>query len=309
MKVRQQVVDHARRDGPARINEDRRDAEAGAHAAAFVVERRRLERANHRGADGDHRPAAGDERRGGGRDLEPLGVHRVLAHVVDPHGHERTEPDVQGHRRHDVAASGERVDQRGGQVQAGGRRRDRAGLRREDRLVALGVVGRGVAFDVRRQRHGAVGRHQRQRVAVDDHRDRRVAAGRPRTGDPDHRVADVQRIPDLELLLGTPQAAPGVADDAGHGLGLDEQQLDGAAGGTFRHDPRRDHPRVIDDDHRAGRGGGDDVGQLGDVAVAQVGCAAAHGEQPGPVARGVRRLRDLRRRQVEGVGAALVHGG
>ncbi len=68
--------------------------------------------------------------------------------------------DVQRDVREAHAARIERGQHRVVEVQAGGRRGDRAGLARVDRLVALAVARLGVAPDIRRQRHVAVALEQ-----------------------------------------------------------------------------------------------------------------------------------------------------
>ena len=81
--------------------------------------------------------------------------------VVAAHRLEGARADVQGDRAALDAARRERREQLGVEVQRRGRRGDRAGLRREHRLVAALVVGAVVAGDVGRQRHVAVALEQR----------------------------------------------------------------------------------------------------------------------------------------------------
>ena len=73
-----------------------------------------------------------------------------------------------------MRARGERRDDLGRHVEAGGRRRDRAGTPREHRLVALAIGLRVLALDVARQRDVADPIEQRVRIARQRDDDRAV---------------------------------------------------------------------------------------------------------------------------------------
>jgi hypothetical protein len=66
-------------------------------------------------------------------------VHRVAGEAVAAHRQEGAGPDVERDSGGRDAAGGELVEQARREMEAGGRRRDRARRAREDRLVALAV--------------------------------------------------------------------------------------------------------------------------------------------------------------------------
>ena len=86
-----------------------------------------------------------------------FGVHPVAGGVVGLHRQERARPDMQRHLVHGDAARREPRQQLVGEMQARGRRRDRALVAREQGLVvgAVLLVGRALAGDIGRQRHVA----------------------------------------------------------------------------------------------------------------------------------------------------------
>ena len=155
VEIGEEPVDHAER--VSGLDEDARLLGASAHVTGSLGVARRLERANHRRADGEDRrlalARARDCRRERARHLEVLGVHRVIVEVVHRDRLERAEAYVQSARRDLAAARLEPLHERRREVKAGGRRGDRALGAGEDGLVALVVLGPDVALDVRRQRN------------------------------------------------------------------------------------------------------------------------------------------------------------
>jgi hypothetical protein len=94
--------------------------------------------------------AAADPGAGVGRDGAPLGVHRVIVQIRGLDGLEGAGADMQGHAGARDAASFERLEQGGGEVEARGGGGDRTGgarravgvvVGRVDGLVAVEVVG------------------------------------------------------------------------------------------------------------------------------------------------------------------------
>ena len=163
---------------------------------------------------------------------------------------------------------------------------------REDRLIALGIdrqrpVG---APDVGRQRQLAVPRQQGVDVGgpADHHRiparretflHRRVRALRQRDA---HARAQPARRP--------PEAFPGAARPLAH-----QQQLDRAAGVDAAEEPRRAHPRVVEDEQVAGC---QQLRQVGDRAVGDRAVPLRQHQQAGAIAPLRRSLGDQRRRQI-----------
>ena len=99
-----------------------------------------------------------DQRRA---DVEPLAVHHVLARSSTRTGWNVPAPTCRVTWPNSHAARAQRLQQRLVEMQAGGRRGDRAELAREHGLVALVVVAAGLALDVRRQRQAAGVQQQR----------------------------------------------------------------------------------------------------------------------------------------------------
>jgi hypothetical protein len=238
-------------------------------------------------------------------------VHRVLGERVDADRREGAEADVEGDRRDRGAASGDRVDQRRRQVQASGRRGDRARGAREDGLVAAAIGGRGAgrARDVRRQRQLADLLEEREdRGGVGGrHGDRQGAAVAAGGGDGEgqlRRGVGVERIAGAERPARPGQTSPrGLAGGDRGRIGLDEQELDRPAARAMAADPGRHHARIVDDHHGLGR---EVLGQRGDRAV--VDRFGADHQQASAVAGRARLLGDLRGWQVEGVVGPAVQG-
>ncbi len=161
MEVRQERVHDLKRR--ARHQEEVRLERAGGDGAA-VRASRRFERAHGRRADRDDamsfafRPMHAF---GGVRgDLHPLEIHPMLFDAIDFHGLERAEADVQRHARDLDAPRRDGGEQLAGEVEARGRRRDRAGALRENGLVVdrvLCVRDAAGAVDVGRQGSGTEG--------------------------------------------------------------------------------------------------------------------------------------------------------
>jgi hypothetical protein len=77
----------------------------------------------------------------------------VVLDALDADGLKGSVADVESDFGEIDAAGGQRGQQRRGEVESGGGRRDRPAVAREDGLVADAVCGEVVALDVRRQRH------------------------------------------------------------------------------------------------------------------------------------------------------------
>ena len=153
------------------------------------------------------------------------------------------------------------VEQRRGEVQAGGRRRCRAGLGGVHRLVAVGPVE--AAVDVGRQWHLAVPGEQLERIVVARQLDReRVAGGGARADHGDgHAVESEQRLAAAEAAGRPDQCLPRAP---GRVARLEQQDLRRPAGGPVQAEPGRDDPRLVDHDDVAGA---QQIGELGHGAV------------------------------------------
>ena len=162
MKVGQQQVHHPKLEA-------RCDENVGV-AASVAKMRLRLQRPHGGGAHGYHAPAAraaiGDSLQGGGRHLEALEMHHVLANNL---GFDRLK-GAGAHMQRDAGlghAASRQTRQHGLiKVQGSGRCGHGAGVFGKDSLVARLVLGRVGMRDVRRQRHMAVRSHQRIRVGA-----------------------------------------------------------------------------------------------------------------------------------------------
>ena len=112
--------------------------------APSCVARDRFERARRRRADGDDAPAVGagavDRGRGGRADLVALRFDAVILDPIDADRLKGAVADMEGDLGDLHAAVDERRRQLGREVQAGGRRGDRAARPGEDRLVAVAIV-------------------------------------------------------------------------------------------------------------------------------------------------------------------------
>ena len=169
-----------------------------------------LQRPRRRRSDRDHAAAIGlgarDRCGRGGRNLRPLRLHAVFAHVVGPHRQERCGPDRQRQRRAPHARRVERSEQRRGEVQSRRRRGDRAAVSGKDGLVPIAVERQrsGRAPDVRRQRQFAMLRHQRLDVAAGE-----VDRVAPRIGARAHdRLASIGKrnaVPARKRFAGRPR--------------------------------------------------------------------------------------------------------
>jgi hypothetical protein len=173
---------------------------------------------------------------------------------LDPYRFERPVADVQGDRDPFDAAGGKVVEHLLGEVQAGGRRRDRAARRREDRLVTIAVGQIIGAPDVGGQRHVA----ERFDQLVD-------AAARPIRLQPDPAPAEEALLehfagqragrsgeshdcPGLELLAGMHQRVALDRLARSGGRQRQQQTLDRAATRyALAGQSRGEHARVVDD--------------------------------------------------------------
>src|SRR5437763_4887929 len=246
--------------------ESGRDEEIGA-ALQRRAARERLEDANARRPDGDATRRRVDPRPFVQRDLVALSVQPVLGQVVDGDRTERVETDVERHAR-DVEAG----QQLGREVQAGRRRRGRAGFARVDSLVPLGIVER--LADVRREG--------------------RLPARRPVEPEPPPSFA--QMLEQLDVAIAPPRAqAPGrPCKSLPDTVAVDPFQQQDLAARSLDQNPRRDDARVVDDGERVG----DDVRQLCKRSVIDAPGHALVDQQSRLVAARLWSLRNQRRRKV-----------
>jgi len=159
-RVAERVGDVKRRAG----HEEEVCLERAGFDLAGVRAGRGLERTHGRGAHRHDAPPlalSAIHVRGGVRgDVRALEVHPVLFDASRLHGSERAEADVQRHARHLDAPRRRGGEQLLREVEARGRRRDRAGAIREDGLVVdrvLRVRDAARAADVGRKRRGTEG--------------------------------------------------------------------------------------------------------------------------------------------------------
>ncbi len=232
-----------------------------------------------------------------------LAVHLVVLDLVDLDRAERAQPHDQPDLGHLHALVDEPVEQRMGQVQAGGRSGGGLGLRvaRVDGLVALLVRQRLV--DVGRQGHlaGRLDALEQVGVAVVGQLDEAdaVADGLAHRDREDPRAGRVvQDGARRDSPAGAHERLPG-----GRAALFEQQHLDRAAGGLHQTQPGRQHPGAIDHDEVSG------VEQVRQVAhVAVVGAGEGVDQQAGGVAWLDRLLGDARLGQVV-VELGGVHGG
>ena len=196
------------------------------------------------------RPAAivgGDGVGGLGADLAPFGVHAVQRDVVDLDRQEGAGADVERQPGAGDPPGLEGREERRVEVERRGRGRHRARTRGEDGLVvvAVGGVGRAAGRDVGRQRHLAdrlERRLERRSLAVEGEQDLGAVLGADLGGE----RAEGDAVADRQPLAGPGQRPPGAA-----GGERDQRRLDArlGAGGAAADagEPRRDHPRVVED--------------------------------------------------------------
>jgi hypothetical protein len=178
-------------------------------------------------------------------DLEALGVQLVLLDPLRADRRERTRTDVQGQKPVLDSALVQTREQRGIEVQTGGRRRDRAGHARKYRLIALRVARVGNALDVRRQRRLAMLRDVIRDVAVERKLEQRVVARN-----------DERPCAAGELYLGTDGGFVTRSDlrpEAPRSEDSLEQELDASAGRLPAEQPRRQHASVVQHEQVVGR--------------------------------------------------------
>ena len=182
-------------------------------------------------------------------------------------------------------------EQLGVEVQRRGRRRDRARLRREHRLVATLVVGAVVAGDVGRQRHVAVALEQLERIVGKAQLESEPSAP-PRPSTSASKPSPLprrRRLPGLRRL-----ARAQLREHAPVGLDPLDQGLDRAAARLRAEQARLDDPGVVDDQQVAF------AQQPRQVAEGEVARRFARAvEQPRAAALGGGMLRDQLRRQRE----------
>ncbi len=306
MEVRHQGVDRA--EAVARGDEDLGRAGEGVEAAGLVCGA--LQKAQGRGADRDDPAAPRADRvegvRGGGVDVSDLGVHAVLCGVLRLHRQEGAGADMQRDVVPFEAGGVEGGQQILGDVQAGGRRGDSAGLAGIDRLVVgrVPLIDRALARDVGGQRQdserGDPLVEERAREVEPQHDlaalplrrhggvELREVAGRVRPG------AEPDPVARREALGGPREGAPAIRRLAQMQHRL--HALAGRAGAQAQAvQARRDHPRVVEDQ---GIARPQEARQVGHTAVGEAGTRIHH-EQPRRAARLGGSQRDARLGQVE----------
>ena len=292
MKVGQEGVHHPERI--ARGDVEARRAVERTHAA---VGGRALQRPRRRRTDRDDPAAVGSRPvHGVGHargDDHPLRRQDVVLELLCLDRAKRARADVERELVDLDAATPERVQDAGSEMKPGGRRGDRPRRPRVDGLVALAVLRgrRREPSDVGRERWQAVCLHQLVERTVQPLDDARTVGV-----DADDAQSRRRRLTDHELHADAAtaprphQRPPAAAVDR-----LDEQQLDRAPAGVPRHDPRRDHARVVDDEAVPWP---QQVWKLGEPMVLEASATAIDHEEPRRVARRDGRLRDQLRRQV-----------
>ena len=193
--------------------------------------------------------------------LHDFRMHAMFGDVVDAHGLERARADVQRDVREFGACVATGLEHRCVEMQAGRRRRHRAGLAGIDGLVALAVGRFGSPPEIRRQRHFAVPLEYRVRGGAE--LDQPEAARRdPATvavSPPGRRTSVPARAGLLERNCTSARVA------AQQAL---QQDLDPAAAvALVPRQARRDHARVVEDQQIAWP---QQAGQVDDLAVAVV---------------------------------------
>ena len=296
-----EIGDHRIDAADAVAGEDE-DLRLAGERLQFAVPHGGLQRAHDRGAHRYHAAAAGarcahllDQCR---TDVEPFAVHAVFVDVVHAHRLERTGTDMQRHVAEFDAAVAQRGKQRIVEVQARGRRRDRAQFAREHGLVALVVVLPGRTLYVGRQRQA-----------------------------PDLLQPAFQRIRDVEAQLVELavaadhfRLAAGIQVNAAARLGrlagahlrprgvLRQQALDqdlhAAAAFLLPEQARRNHAGVVENQQIARL---QPFGQVADVAIRERRVARRHHQQAAGGTLRQRRLGDQRLGQVE-MEIGLLHG-
>ena len=242
--------------------------EAGARAEPPGECRERLERADRGGPYGDDAAVIGPQQfEGRQRDLEVLGVHRMVRGVALLDGQEGPCTDVERHLAECEALAAQALDQLGREVQAGRRRRHRPFDLRVDGLVARVVDLLALAVEVGRDRNAS---QQFEQLAEAERR-------RPLEADelfspPLARAKGAQRMgaarvveadldgPLLPLLRVAHDAGPLARSDGrqrpfvvGRSVGLEAEDLDAGPGGLVHEDAGADHLRVVEDEQAAGR--------------------------------------------------------
>jgi hypothetical protein len=210
-------------------------------------------------------------------------------------------PDVEREERDLDPARPERLERRDREVERRGGGRDRSGLAREDRLVALAVRGLVGPIDVRRQGHVP---HAREPRVEGRSLSRRGPEGHVAHAalSPAQHLATVggvgKRERDLRLQRsrGPREHRPDLLP-VGGGLAAEQQDFDLAPSGAGEEACRQD-ARVVRDQEIPG---GEERGQLVERVMADGAGRAVEGQEKGKVARGGGMLRDpvLGKRVVE----------
>jgi len=214
----------------------------------------------------------------------------MVVGIAGLHRQEGARADVERQRFASDPGRAERIEQRGGEVQRRGRRRDRAVLPREHRLVIgpVGFVGPALAGDIGRQRHRARAFEQQLDLLVADKGEDEAAVGKAILGDRRDPRTEVDRFADAQPL--------GVAHERLPAAQIDTLVQRGADFGVpaMSLKLRRDHACVVEDEAVAG------PQPLRQVAHAGIDDAAAIDDQhPRGVARARRAERDALAGQIE----------
>ena len=243
MEVGQQRIDHP--EAIARADEQRRLAR---HRPSTAASSRPPARPTRARAPPWCRPRPRDRPRARARSiaaavaaptLVALGVHQVLLERLGAQRLEGARAHMQRDARRARCPRGQRRQQRRIEMQAGGRRGDRARYARPEALVALAVAIAGRPLDIGRQRHLA--------VPLEEGRPPAAAVPPPRTAPcramqsrPGRRRSAAPCRARTALLSRSCTSARRSPERAL------EQQLDAPAGGLARRQPRRQHARIVE---------------------------------------------------------------
>jgi hypothetical protein len=221
----------------------------------------------------------------------------VIFDPLDAHRLERAVADVERNLRDDDTGAAQGVEQRPGEVKAGGRRGHRPARASEDGLIALAVDRRIGTVNVRRKRDVA----DRFDDGIDVLAGLRLEAdGAPPEGmlrqdlpeEPALGPFADEAAPRLQLLTRVDQRVPAICIEP-----RQQQALDGAARRVAATDQaRREHPRVVQDEHVTRP---QKTRQVADERAFRAARHAIEDEEPGGPAGLGRRLRDELRRQLE----------
>ena len=231
-------------------------------------------------------------------DIQPLAMHRMVFEPLRAHGLERACADMQGDITGIDAAFTQHLQQCLVEMQTRGRRRNRTGLARIDRLIALVVGGLRSAIDIGWQRHAPDPQQQfLQRLDGFETQPEEFAV----TAEHTDFGAVVQEDARTHLrFLANPELRARLVR-AGHAL---DQDLDRATTFLVPEQSRRQHAGIVEDEQVAGA---QQRRQIGEAAILETPRSRIDDQQPARRALGQRALRNHFGRQIE-MEVGLVQG-